>query len=570
MSDRASVLPAGSHGLTLRQTQWVLLGVLVVGLGWRCCGLVNRSLWYDEAKIFFVSRFPLADLFNRLHYDVDAPLYYLILKAWRAGRTPSPLSLRVPSVVFGTLTILGAYLFTVEALRSPSGPDDIRPLPPARARETGLWAAALVALSVFQIRWSWEINKYALGAALAVWSSWALFRALHRTSGSYGFWLLYTVLALVFAWTDYLGLFTIAAQWLFVVGCLVVQARAELVTCPAAKTQPGSLLWLIRHPQFELAVRSLFVFGLGFFVWLHFFHGQLEQVQNAAWMPSPGWMTAGCYTYHAMVDPEGFPPQAAVPLVILCAVFCVAVPVALVWKARAPQWFVLLAMVLPFGLCLAAATWFDLPLFFSRYFLFAHLFLLIGAALLIGRVPVAWTRLAIGGVLLLSMTAADVLYVRELDQTNHPSYQGAVAYIESHRSPYEPVVVCDQVAYLPMLYYVQTSEPLGQLVLSLRPANEFWYMFGSHPDVEYDDWVAMGADNVMHSEQLAEITRGRIWVVNTAPMRFHFSSDESTCDVPVPANWAVRSTETFDDVYGVKRTLKIVEYEVVPPAEVKK
>jgi hypothetical protein len=367
MSDCNSEVPARSPGLSLRQTQMALLGILVAGLAWRLYGVIDRSLWYDEAKIYFVSRFPLAELFNRLHYDADAPLFYLLLKAWTLVGA-SPFTLRLPSVFFGVLAILGAYLFTVESLRIPSRPEGTRPPPPSRARETGLWAAALVAFSVFQIRWSWEINRFAVAAALAVWSSWALLRALHAGSGKYGFWLLYTVLALAFGWTDYLGLLTIAAQWLFFAAYLVLEVRTAGKALPVSRQQSGSFLRrLIRHPQFELAVRSAFVLGLAFVAWLHFFRGQLEQVEMASWMPPPSWSTAGGYTYHVMIDPEGYPPREAVSLVMLCSVFCVAVPVMLLWKPAAPQWFVLLVMVLPFGLCLAAASWFDLPIFFSRY-----------------------------------------------------------------------------------------------------------------------------------------------------------------------------------------------------------
>jgi hypothetical protein len=182
-----------------------------------------------------------------------------------------------------------------------------------------------------------------------------------------------------------------------------------------------------------------------------------------------------------------------------------------------------------------------------------------GAALLTGKIHAPWARRSVGGVLLLAMTAANVHYIRELDLPSNPSYRGAVAYVESRRSPGEPVIVCDHVAYLPMLYYVQKGDR----------DNDGWYMFGSHPDPDFNAWVAMDADNVVDPEELAEITGGRVWVVETAPMHFYFSSDESTCDVSVPANWTIRNMETFDDLYGVKRTLKVLEYEVVPPAEVK-
>jgi hypothetical protein len=45
-------------------------------------------------------------------------------------------------------------------------------------------------------------------------------------------------------------------------------------------------------------------------------------------------------------------------------------------------------------------------------------------------------------------------------------------------------------------------------------------------------------------------------------MDFSFSIDRSTGEVEVPQRWVVRSRNTFAELYGMKRNLEVVEYEV--------
>src|SRR5262245_42684847 len=198
----------------------VLTAIVLLSIGIRSYRLSDRSLWMDEAFTWRLIQFSVPEMAVRIAQDNSPPLYYVVLKLWAACTGTSPFALRFLSVIFGAVTVLAMYGFASTAL-DPEQTDD----PVSVQRKTssiGLLVATLVALSVFQIRWAWEIRMYTLGTALMALSSWQLFRALkieqHRTRN----WLLYGFVTLLFAYTHYYALFSIAAQGVFVAGLLLV------------------------------------------------------------------------------------------------------------------------------------------------------------------------------------------------------------------------------------------------------------------------------------------------------------------------------------------------------------
>jgi hypothetical protein len=152
--------------------------IFLAGFAIRIYQLSARSLWFDEAFSWRIHTFHFAELFQRVGRDNHPPLYFILLKGWASFFGESAFALRSLSVLFGSLSILGAFLFATEAfgknLLTAETNDDL----PRRGYGPGLLAGALIALSAFQVRYSQELRMYTLAAALAIFSSWALFRAL--------------------------------------------------------------------------------------------------------------------------------------------------------------------------------------------------------------------------------------------------------------------------------------------------------------------------------------------------------------------------------------------------------
>ena len=138
----------------------VALGaILLVGLALRLLGLGSESLWFDEGITVSLLRAPLAEM---LAASDRPPLYYVILHPWTRLSGASEFAVRLPSALFGLATVylthrLGAVLFE---------------------RRVGLIAAAMVALSLFQIRYSQEARNYMLMCMLA--------RSSPRAAGNFG------------------------------------------------------------------------------------------------------------------------------------------------------------------------------------------------------------------------------------------------------------------------------------------------------------------------------------------------------------------------------------------------
>ena len=93
--------------------------ILLVGVFIRCYELSARSLWFDEAFTWRLTTFSWREMIEREARDNSPPLYFVFLKAWASVFGNSPAALRSLSVVFGAVTIVGMYLFILEALRAP-------------------------------------------------------------------------------------------------------------------------------------------------------------------------------------------------------------------------------------------------------------------------------------------------------------------------------------------------------------------------------------------------------------------------------------------------------------------
>ena len=514
-----------------RRTALIALACITVfGLALRCYHISSRSLWIDEAFTYRISQFPLPELLDRVAQDNSPPLHFLLLKLWTFALGGSPLALRSLSVFFGVATILGVYLFTVEAFRCRTRSDD-GPLPvSAGSRGIALWAAGLVAVSLFQIRWAWDVRMYTLATALAVFSSWALCRALNAQSRRWLPWLGYAALALLFAYTHYFALFTLVAQALFA-GCyLLVQAR-------------GSLGNLVRSPRFHRALVAGALIGVGWLPWVPCFLAQRSHVQADFWVREFSLTLVRENAYQMVIEPEcrTIPSDPVTFLLTAaCAALCFGAPLALFWKPRAVKWQVAAAALLPVGLSVLVTKFGGTRVFYSRYLLFAHLFILISLALLIGQVHSRWARRTVGGLLLLFSLVLDLRFIEKVDLPSNPGASAVAAYVEGRREPDEPVVVCSPLLYLPLRYH------LGDV-----PG---WVQYGGQP-VHWHGWSAIRSEEVMSHDRLRAFQGQRLWVVDLV------GNNQYRISVPVPADWVARRRVRFRDTYGLHVEIVVVEYE---------
>jgi len=504
-----------------------LLALIVVGATLlRSREIAQRSFWFDEAFSWRLTRFPLVEMVERTAWDVHPPLYYLLLKPWAALGGTSPVALRSLSLVFSGLTVVGMYLFTAEAF---AGREELGVGAAQKAKGLGLFVAGLVALSIFQARYGSEARMYALATALAAFSGWSLLRALRADSGRRRKWLVYGLLSLLFLYTHNYALFSLAAQAVFVVGFLCVQADWDA----------GAFL---RGPTFRYALLTAAAVALGYLPWLPVLLRQRAQVQADYWTgPVSEWTVAHlCYQMFVTVDaPAPFSRRAALVAADLCALGLLAL-----WrKARLGEWYLLSATVGPLGLSVLAFT-FGAKVFAFRFFLFAHLFLVAGVGVLAARLP-SWSGRWLAAVALVVASLYTYhTYWQQMDTAHKPGARGAAEFLAARRTPAEPVVVSSPYFYLPLRYHC--GEQPG------------WYCYSDVPLRHYQGAPVLTSDDTITAERLAAVTARRVWVVN---MTDSIWGDRA---VPVPPGWVRREEERFPEVLGLG-DMVVVAYETAAP-----
>lgn len=232
----AAVEPGGNR---------TVCGLVALAAALRLYRLDYQSLWIDEVLTVHFGHKPVPWLLFE-STDVHPSLYYLLVKGFMEFHE-SVFAIRLISVAAGTATVwfvyrLGRELFDVK---------------------TGLAAAALTAISPFQIWYSQEARMYALLTLLLAASSYVLVRAL--ATGTWTSWTGYAVLAALALYTHHAAVFTLGAH-----GCYaLLVARSDVVT-------------LRRLAGAAVLATALYVPGLVSGL------RQLEQVTSGYWIPRPG------------------------------------------------------------------------------------------------------------------------------------------------------------------------------------------------------------------------------------------------------------------------------------------
>jgi hypothetical protein len=121
--------------------------------------LAGQSLWPDEAYSYAVSHWTLADVWASLRID-NVPLYTILLGVWQIAAGSSEFALRYPSVIASTPAVLLVYRLGRHLLDTWSG----------------FVAAALLAVSPYQLYYAQEARTYSLLGTLGLLSSWLFLR----------------------------------------------------------------------------------------------------------------------------------------------------------------------------------------------------------------------------------------------------------------------------------------------------------------------------------------------------------------------------------------------------------
>ena len=233
---------------TRRRLAFVAIALVATAL--RVYRLGADSLWYDETVSVYLAGSGLPELLRHTAADIHPPGYYLLLRGWlllmgygdgRAG--PGSIGLEWSaaflSLAAGLILVAVAYA----AGRRVAG------------RTAGLAAAALVAISPYNVWYGQEVRMYTWGALAAALATYALVRAMDGDHRRRRWWAAYAATAAAGMYLlHYFAFFLVAANICVALIVLTQRRRAAAGRWLAAN---GAAL-LLYLPWLPVAWRQAF------------------------------------------------------------------------------------------------------------------------------------------------------------------------------------------------------------------------------------------------------------------------------------------------------------------------
>lgn len=205
--------------------------MILLGLTLRLINL-NQSFWLDEAISVLTARNPFPQQWSHITGDFQPPLYYLLLHFLMKFHIYSEWFLRIPSVVFGVITIYALYKIAKELFGT----------------KNALLSALFLAISQYHVYYSQELRMYSLLCLSTTLSMYSFYKRK---------WILYALIGIIGIYTSYIFIFLFIPQFLWLV------------------THHG--LWLKTRKSW---VMSLCVIFIAFSFWIPNFLKQWETGKN--------------------------------------------------------------------------------------------------------------------------------------------------------------------------------------------------------------------------------------------------------------------------------------------------
>lgn len=165
----------------MKKNIWLFSLIAFIGIILRIYKLGYHDLWYDEALSAL-----LAQHLKFTSFDPQAPLYNFILSVLDKFTTLNEFILRVPSFIFGFLSILGIYYLGKLLF----------------GRNVGIWSAILLTISPLHIWYSQEARAYTAAIFLVILSSYFFIRSIK--DNNLKFWMLFFITQVVGVYANYL------------------------------------------------------------------------------------------------------------------------------------------------------------------------------------------------------------------------------------------------------------------------------------------------------------------------------------------------------------------------------
>ncbi|WP_321419160.1 glycosyltransferase family 39 protein [uncultured Methanomethylovorans sp.] len=210
----------------------LLFGITLLGFFLRLYRLGYQSIWLDEGASFGYIQDTFAGTWSKAIESSQAPLHMIILHFMDLFSS-SEFSLRLPSVIFGTLTIPITYLMGKRLF----------------GKEEGIISAFLLSISMMHLWYSQEARMYAQMVLFASLSLYLFYVAVHDNDKK--IWVFYVIFSTLAFYSHYYAVFVFIPEVLFYL--------LFYVLIPAYKEKSLSLQDISSLKGFLLAMLALFI-----------------------------------------------------------------------------------------------------------------------------------------------------------------------------------------------------------------------------------------------------------------------------------------------------------------------
>ena len=191
----------------------LLPAILVLAAFLRIYRLGSYDLWFDEVLCVF-QKADLNNIINGKILDSNPPLYFLILHFFTPFKT-SEFTLRIPSAIFGVLTVFAIYKFSKRFFNE----------------KAALISSFLLAISPFHIYYSQEVKMYSMFILFSLLSLYFLTLAITETKESKNLWWAgFVITNALSLYTHYYGIMLILVETMIFLFYLIFNVLAKEIT----------------------------------------------------------------------------------------------------------------------------------------------------------------------------------------------------------------------------------------------------------------------------------------------------------------------------------------------------
>lgn len=473
------------------QDNYLILLIVLLGLILRIYDLGGESLWYDEVYSIEISRSDFTGIIKEILYQSDnnPPLYYFILHIWMALFGDSEEAVRLLSALIGSVSIfiifaLGRLLYN---------------------KHTGLIAALILAISVYQIQYSQEARAYALMSCLSLLSVYFFVKLSYKADfkNSVG----YVLSSFLLIYTHYFGALIIIAQNIYFFSIFLID-RDKSPRCDLKRwIALQAILALLSMPEI-IFLKETYALNEGF------------------WIEQPNLMgLIGIFIQYS----------GTFSLFVIFSLLCLYVCVNRALSLRKNYFggnestsvgfrssyisgvyllivLIILPVIIPF-----IYSQIKTPIFISRYMIGASvIFYLLVAK---GIDDIVSKRIKLCVIALISLLSIVGIH-RYYDNVDKEQWREAVEYIESNAFAGESIVVSPDYVLDAAHYYLKRSDlvlvPLTEQsdIMSYANDDSYWVILSQHSNLYHKGRDVLSLEEKIISDK--KFKRLKLYHVSTS------------------------------------------------------